>query len=531
MGQRSMSYSNHFMDFGADQQSPAYIHPEPCVLYGSYTAFPHPNAHAIVPAAGIGNLYVSHLPGQGALIYGMPPANGIQQWQPLPNVSPVIPPPSNPFYPYVAGPSASTGFPVPVDQGLQLPFPGTDDVVGNNADNLARNDPHVDSVGGSSKQKNVQGSSGNLEHHSASAGASTSVSPVIPTAHESDVSLSDSVSREHGGNDAAASAENGVQRSASRSASGPETVLPNNSNQLLQGNYVGQANQFPGNPWLNQPFNSNGTQPWAWNQAAPIPYLPGGGGGYVLGAGNVCMPGYQVNSSNGGLTSSVYPPIHQGPLYPHHLPPNMQFRGGHPLSFSPQMTASSSSHLPNSSSSTANNPLQGVVEGGSGYMGPFLPTGFRMYRPNQTEFMRETNIHYHNLPNGVRIGFPGVVVADQHRDLRLDIDHMSYEELLALGERIGNVTTGLSGEAIVTNLKTRIFVSSQTPPAPESVASEDQKTDLCVICQTDYTDQEKIGILECGHEYHEECVKKWLIVKNTCAICNSTGLSTEKKNV
>lgn len=57
------------------------------------------------------------------------------------------------------------------------------------------------------------------------------------------------------------------------------------------------------------------------------------------------------------------------------------------------------------------------------------------------------------------------------------------QELLALGERIGNVTTGLSGEAIVTNLKTRIFVSSQTPPAPESVASEDQKTDLCVICQ------------------------------------------------
>lgn len=27
----------------------------------------------------------------------------------------------------------------------------------------------------------------------------------------------------------------------------------------------------------------------------------------------------------------------------------------------------------------------------------------------------------------MRIGFPGVVVADQHRDLRLDIDHMSYE--------------------------------------------------------------------------------------------------------
>nr|GLL16501.1 uncharacterized protein LOC109163656 isoform X1 [Ipomoea trifida] len=31
---------------------------------------------------------------------------------------------------------------------------------------------------------------------------------------------------------------------------------------------------------------------------------------------------------------------------------------------------------------------------------------------------------------------------DQHRDMRLDIDHMSYEELLALGEQIGWVVRG-----------------------------------------------------------------------------------------
>ncbi|KAJ6909385.1 hypothetical protein NC652_020390 [Populus alba x Populus x berolinensis] len=32
---------------------------------------------------------------------------------------------------------------------------------------------------------------------------------------------------------------------------------------------------------------------------------------------------------------------------------------------------------------------------------------------------------------------------DQYRDMRLDVDSMSYKELLVLGERIGNVNTGL----------------------------------------------------------------------------------------
>ncbi|CAN4104217.1 unnamed protein product [Withania somnifera] len=511
MGQRSMSYSNQFVDLGEYQQSQVYTPPEPCVLFGSFTPFPHPNGHAVVPGPGnIGSLYVYHLPGhqEGALIYRMSPTSGIPQWHHLTNAGAVFAPP-NYYNPYVAAPSASTDVPVPVNHGLhdQLPVSGTQGAVGNSADNLSRNDPQMDSASGSFKQKNVEGIPANLQHDSASSGPSTSAVPVNTRAHGSDVDLNDSVS--------------------SRSASGPDTVLQNNNNQLLQGSYVGQAYQFPVNPWLNQPFNSSGTQTWAWNQAAPLPYLPD--------AGSMDLQGYQVTSSNEGLTSYVYPPIYQGPLYPHHLAPNLQFTGGHTMSFSPQMTASSSRYQQNSSSNSASNPSQGVVEGVSAYMGPFLPNGFRMFRPQQRESILETNTHHYNLPNGVAMmGVPGYlgvgVSVDQHMDMRLDVDHMTYEELLALGEQIGNVTTGLSEEAIVTNLKTRIFLSTKTRCSPESVICPDHKTDFCVICQNDYEDQDKIGILECGHEYHEECVRKWLVVKNACAICKSTALSKEKRN-
>lgn len=60
---------------------------------------------------------------------------------------------------------------------------------------------------------------------------------------------------------------------------------------------------------------------------------------------------------------------------------------------------------------------------------------------------------------------------------------ISIQELLALGERIGNVSIGLSEDIIVANLKTRIFLSTETPSPLENVASDQDQKTVCVICQ------------------------------------------------
>lgn len=107
---------------------------------------------------------------------------------------------------------------------------------------------------------------------------------------------------------------------------------------------------------------------------------------------------------------------------------------------------------------------------------------------------------------------------DRHRDMRLDVDNMSYEELLALEERIGNVCTGLCEDTIVSRLKHRKYTSMKTD---ETVEAEP-----CCICQEEYNDGEEIGTLDCGHDFHNGCIKQWLKHKNLCPICKTTGLST-----
>ncbi|XP_010529737.1 PREDICTED: probable E3 ubiquitin-protein ligase HIP1 [Tarenaya hassleriana] len=112
-------------------------------------------------------------------------------------------------------------------------------------------------------------------------------------------------------------------------------------------------------------------------------------------------------------------------------------------------------------------------------------------------------------------------IFDQHRDMRLDIDNMTYEELLALGERIGSVNTGLSNNAIDKCLEETTYLSSHQ--------TEEQR--LCVICLEEYKEREEIGRLKgCGHDYHGSCVKKWLSMKNSCPICKASAIPDHLKN-
>ncbi|CAA6665797.1 unnamed protein product [Spirodela intermedia] len=113
---------------------------------------------------------------------------------------------------------------------------------------------------------------------------------------------------------------------------------------------------------------------------------------------------------------------------------------------------------------------------------------------------------------------------DRHSDLRLDIDSMSYEELLALEEQIGDVKTGLSREAILEKLKTRSCTTRSLSKAPSDHMPENG---TCIICQVEYAEKERIGTLDCGHEYHAGCITEWLLVKNLCPVCKTTAVPAD----
>ncbi|KAL1207746.1 putative E3 ubiquitin-protein ligase RHG1A [Cardamine amara subsp. amara] len=111
----------------------------------------------------------------------------------------------------------------------------------------------------------------------------------------------------------------------------------------------------------------------------------------------------------------------------------------------------------------------------------------------------------------------GADIHDRYRDMRLDVDNMTYEELLSLEERIGDVCTGLNEEIISNRLKQQKYKSN---------IKSSQEVEPCCICQEEYKEGEEMGKLECGHDFHSQCIKEWLKMKNLCPICKTTGLNT-----
>ncbi|KAA8523949.1 hypothetical protein F0562_010372 [Nyssa sinensis] len=321
----------------------------------------------------------------------------------------------------------------------------------------------VDGVGGMFKRKNAEGIPGNFQYCNASAGSSSSVTHLHTRPLESGVALMDASSFAHGNNISSIMEIASHRSERNRSGvTGLDPVLAHNPNHLIQGNYLGQPFQMASTTWLDQQFSSNSGDggSFSWNQAPALTYLHGSNvNGGCSEAGNIGVQAYRETANNGNSTNFLHlPPIQRHHNLHHPPPPPMQGVRGHNINIHSQVAASSHRYSTNSASHTSMNPFQDGAEVGPRYVGSVPPTGLRIYRPQRRGVMPEATQRHHDLPH-LRV-LPADEVAileisgyyevgnsiDHHRDMRLDIDHMSYEELLALGEQIGNVGTGLSDE-------------------------------------------------------------------------------------
>ncbi|KAK3230616.1 hypothetical protein Dsin_002497 [Dipteronia sinensis] len=105
----------------------------------------------------------------------------------------------------------------------------------------------------------------------------------------------------------------------------------------------------------------------------------------------------------------------------------------------------------------------------------------------------------------------------------IDVDELTYEELIALGEFIGEEKRGLSLNEIPGCL--------HPCKSPSLGGSSKSGIDRCVVCQVEYEEGESlVALLPCEHPYHAECISKWLQVKKICPIC-TTEVSQITKTV
>ncbi|KAL2326765.1 hypothetical protein Fmac_020192 [Flemingia macrophylla] len=341
-----------------------------------------PNICTAVPASGNATYADSHYlvdAYDNGMAYGMTQHTGIQH---QPDVHMGVPPSGNLYY---SGMNPSTSASVS-RYHRQLSGSST----------FAVNEAY--------KWKNAEGVRGNYQHFN---GSSSSLVAPSNARH----------------------AENGIPslpHCSSWSRSG-ESMMGHNHNHLIQGNYLGQHFQPV---WPDQQLNSNSNDghAMAWHQSLPVPYVQASSanGSSSANARMGLQSYHDAAATRSGLRFPHHPPASAQYHSFHHQTQSAQEIRGHSINFHPSVTAPSYRVQANplrSSSILVHN----AMEMGARHVGPAPVAGARMYQPHRSN-MPETTLRHRNLPPMAFIQVDDVALLDDHhRDMRLDIEDMSYE--------------------------------------------------------------------------------------------------------
>ncbi|KAF9608717.1 hypothetical protein IFM89_010849 [Coptis chinensis] len=572
MGERNMVCTSQVVDMDIDQQAQGHIHPDHCFFVGNNAHLPHPSMYPVLSASGsASNIDMHHFANShdSSMFYGSH-FNGLQHRNPVTNMDLGVS--SNFHSPCMIPPPVNRVFPISHVSCDQLPYSSHHGIAAVGISDFGGNHQFMDGVRNSGKRKNAEGVPGSYLHVNASA-SSSSASLCMPPPSvgilqsegqlESGAAVLEataSVPPEYGVNGVSLISGGGSARSVRSRGLQVESPMLLNPNHLAQGNYINQS--FQPAAWVEQQFGTSASDgsTSSWNYT-PMHYLNVNRRLVLIKYREKCQWSFIRNCKHGwtgiygrheqqkfysSLSSSYAPP----PFSSSSSPP-MQAMHVH-NNFHIQATVPSFRHT------TSNTLHHGTInhspddlEIGSRHPRPLPPN--RIYRPHRSgvhhavpvnsnrphlRYMSEDEVAILEIPGFYEVGN----LIDRHRDMRLDIDDMSYEsnkvctfvgfprikmsfrelELLALGEQIGSVITGLPEETILRHLKTRVYISSASKDMNNEV-----ETGTCIVCQVEYRNQEKVGTLGCGHEYHADCIKKWLQVKNVCPICKVQAISVE----
>jgi hypothetical protein len=126
-------------------------------------------------------------------------------------------------------------------------------------------------------------------------------------------------------------------------------------------------------------------------------------------------------------------------------------------------------------------------------------------------------------------------------DQDFDVEEMSYDDLMNLGSRIGDVAQQrwqMDSKHVVSGLPTQALseqdivdraAQKMNQGKTSSLALVVEDPTLCQICQCDFECNEHVKILPCGHDFHVGCIDMWLKDNKTCCICKASVAPEDRK--
>lgn len=112
---------------------------------------------------------------------------------------------------------------------------------------------------------------------------------------------------------------------------------------------------------------------------------------------------------------------------------------------------------------------------------------------------------------------------EEEEEEELDVDNMDYDQLLELGEAIGDVKKErwrLKAARVIGELRTATFAALD-----EGDRKRLRLEDKCAVCMDPFEAEDQLKILPCQHGFHALCADGWLADNDTCPLCKQSILA------
>lgn len=131
-----------------------------------------------------------------------------------------------------------------------------------------------------------------------------------------------------------------------------------------------------------------------------------------------------------------------------------------------------------------------------------LKNQIKKYKEKIEELKKKENLNKENLLYNYFVEMNEQIMRSLNEDMP-NLDNMTYEELLALEDKIGYVNKGFS-KSQIDKIKSYKY---------------DGETISCVICQENIEKNNDIKKLSCQHIFHSKCIDPWLSKEKSCPFC------------
>lgn len=117
---------------------------------------------------------------------------------------------------------------------------------------------------------------------------------------------------------------------------------------------------------------------------------------------------------------------------------------------------------------------------------------------------------------------------EQVAELEDEEGELSYDAMLRLGERIGDVRSERWATVAQTHID-RLPVETYDASVAAKADADNDSERKCLVCQHEYEDQDRLRSLPCGHLFHADCVDEWLQTHDNCLYCRKCIVVEETK--